>query len=347
MPKPEEAILMFKKMFALASVTALVGLVSTAAVAGCSSSGGGGDDADGGGGAEGGLKEAGAPPEAGEGEDAAGPPEEQTVGKACASVADCAVAGSKNDNVCSKGAFAIGDLFGTPVCIQTSCTQGAGKTVGDLLCDGNAGLCVTASGGSKGVCLPYCDFDSTTISSACEGGNTCAIAYSAADKDGKAIAIGYCEASCQADADCKGTAGQKCQIESGLCVNADKYVAFAKAVGEGCDASKTAPADCNCNPVGGTGADKDKGVCTRACITGAAGDAACGAAIAGWTCTAKLPAKDAMDKTQFTAQPGGVRGQCALPCVDDTTCAPLQGSTGAPMKCKAYANGKFCETTDT
>lgn len=337
---------MLKKMFAMASVTALVGLVSTVAAAGCSSSDGGPDAVTEAGTTEGGGKEAGVKPDAGEEEDAAGPKEEGTVGKTCDTTADCKVTDAKNDNVCSKGAFSIGDLFGTPVCIQSTCTQGTGKTVGDLLCDGTAGLCLPTSGGTKGVCLPLCDFDSTTVTTKCQGGNKCAIAYGASDKDGKSIGIGYCEASCQADTDCKGTAGQKCQVESGLCVNPDKYVTYAKAVGDGCDGSKD-PAECNCNAVGGTGASKDKGVCTRACITGAAGDAACGAALAGWKCTAKLPKTDSAGKAQFTGQPDDLRGQCALPCTDDTTCAALQTSSGAPIKCKEFSSGKFCETTDT
>lgn len=339
---------MISKMFALASVTALVGFVSTLAAAGCSSSDNGVDAAEAGADGGAGTKDASRPVEAGEEVDAAGPVEEKTVGKACDTTTDCNVAGSKNDNVCSKGAFSIGDLFGSPVCIQQACTQGAGKTVGDLLCDGNAGLCLVSGGSESGVCLPYCDFDSAAVTSTCEGGNKCAIAYSVTDTGGKAVAIGYCEATCLADADCKGTAGQKCQSETGLCVNADKFVAtYAKSYGEGCDVSKTTPPDCNCNPVGGAGANKDLGVCTRSCITGAAGDAACEAAVAGWKCTAKLPTKDAAGKPLFGAQPDDVRGQCALPCVDDTTCAPLQTSTGATMKCKEYGSGKFCETTET
>lgn len=338
---------MVKKMFALASVTALAGLVSTAAMAGCSSTNDPIANEDAGPGGDGGKQGPKQPLDAGdEPEDAAGPAEEGTVGKACDTAADCEVADSKNDNVCSKGGFATGDLFGTPICIQPTCKQGAGQTVGDLLCDGNAGLCLPTTAGSKsGICLALCEFDSTTVTGKCEGGNKCSIAYGAADKDGKSLGLGYCEASCQADADCKGTAGQKCQVETGICLNADKLVTFAKAYGAGCNGAATAP-ECNCNAVGGTGADKDKGVCTRQCITGAAGDAACGTAVAGWTCTAKLPKTDSMGKAQFTAQPDDIRGQCALPCLDDATCTALQTATGAPMKCKEFSNGKFCETSD-
>ena len=134
---------MIKKMFALASVTALVGLVATAGAAGCSSSSGDpGSESPDGGGAEGGIKEGGSADTSPDPEpDASGPAEEATVGKACDTTADCKVADTKNDNVCSKGGFATGDLFGSPVCIQPTCKQGTGKTVGDLLCDGNAGLC--------------------------------------------------------------------------------------------------------------------------------------------------------------------------------------------------------------
>jgi hypothetical protein len=225
--------------------------------------------------------------------------------------------------------------------------------VGDLFCDGTAGLCLPTSQGSRsGICLPYCEFDSATVTTPCTGGNKCSIAYVASDGGGKTLGIGYCEAACQADADCKGTVGQKCQIEVGQCVSADKYVTYPNAYGTGCSATALddagAPVNpCNCNVVGGTGANKDKGVCTRQCVTGAPGNTACNAAVAGWACTAKLLKVDATtSKAEFSGQPDGVYGQCALPCVDDTTCAPLATATGAPMRCKDFAGGKFCETSD-
>ncbi|MDB5213302.1 MAG: hypothetical protein JWO86_1229, partial [Myxococcaceae bacterium] len=99
---------MFKKMFALASVTALTGLVATLSAAGCSSTTTVADTGDAPTGTDGGKKETGpiVTPEAGDPDTSTpGVIEEKTVGKECTSSADCKVAGSVNDNQCAKGAF--------------------------------------------------------------------------------------------------------------------------------------------------------------------------------------------------------------------------------------------------
>jgi hypothetical protein len=339
---------MFKKMFALASVTAITGLVATVAIAGCSSTNTVQDAADS------------AVPDAKKPQDgavvtadSAPPAEEATVGKACTSAADCKVPDTVNDNVCSSGVFADGDLFGSPICIQPKCTQGSGGTIGDLLCDGEAGLCLPSGGGKSGTCFPFCAFDSTKVTSACTGGNKCNVAY-LGTSSGAATAIGFCFGACTADADCKGTSGSKCQVEDGLCVNADKYVTFPKTLGQACSrpAGGGSSTDCNCNVVGkfsdgGTGPDADKGFCTRACVTGAAGDTACGAALAGWKCTGKLPLKDDKGAALFTAQAPDVSGTCALPCKVDADCASVVTSSSLTglIKCMPYAGGSFCDAT--
>jgi hypothetical protein len=349
---------MFKKMFALASVTALTGLVATVAAAGCSST----TTVPADNGAETGVvtkpKEAGMPIPP----DETGPPsdgavvEEGTVGKACTSTADCKVAGSVNDNACSKGGFTDGDLLGSPVCIQPSCTQGSSTppTVGDLLCDGQTGLCLPTGGSdTMGICLPFCSFSSTKVVDVCTGGNKCNIAYLGTDTMTMAAsAIGFCFGACGKDADCMGTAGQKCQVEDGLCVNPDKIVAYT-APGTFCKRpAAMAASTCNCNFVGnhadgGISADADKGICTHACVTGAAGDTVCGAAVAGWKCTAKLPLLDDAGKALFSAQPDDVSGTCALPCTADADCTALGTSStlGALLKCRPFAGGKFCDPT--
>lgn len=348
---------MFKKMFALASVTALTGLVATVAAAGCSSTTTVAPDTDGGSTTG---KDAAPKPiiEAGPVDDGAVPtvPEEGTVGKACASTADCKVAGSKNDNACSKGGFTDGDLLGSPVCIQPTCTQGSGGTIGDLLCDNQTGLCLPTGGSdTMGICLPFCSFDSTTVTDKCTGGNKCNIAYLGTDTmTMKASAIGFCFGACTADADCMGTAGQKCQVEDGLCVNADKHIATYTAAGTFCKrpAASTDPATCNCNYVGnhadgGISADADKGMCTHSCITGTAGDAVCNTAAANWKCTAKLPLVDDKGAALFNAQPADVSGTCALPCTADADCTALgtASTLGALLKCRPFADGKYCDPT--
>jgi len=351
---------MFKKMFALASVTALTGLVATVAAVGCSSTTtvAGTDTTDTGvpvkPHTDGGI------PTPGDNEDdtmeAGGQAEEKTVGKVCTSSADCKVAGSVNDNACSKGGFQDGDLFGTPVCIQPSCTQGSGGTIADLLCDDQTGLCLPTGGSdTMGICFPFCSYDSTMVSDKCAGGNKCNIAYLGTDTmTMKASAIGFCFGACGTDADCMGTAGQKCQAEDGLCLNADKYVTYAKVAGQGCSRPVgTAAADCNCNFVGdfadgGTSPNPDKGFCTHACVTGAAGNTVCQNAAAGWKCTAKLPTVDDKGAALFSAQPDDVAGTCALPCTDDASCAAIVTSSGLPatqIHCKTYADGKYCDAS--
>ena len=171
----------------------------------------------------------------------------------------------------------------------------------------------------------------------------------------KASAIGFCFGACTADADCMGTAGQKCQVEDGLCVNPDKLVTYTK-VGTTCTRPATGAAStCNCNFVGnftdgGVSADADKGFCTHSCITGAAGNTVCGTASAGWKCTAKLPTVDDKGAALFTAQPDDVSGTCALPCPGgtDTECAALVTSSGLAanlVHCKTYADGKYCDAS--
>jgi hypothetical protein len=350
---------MMKKMFALASVTALTGLVATMSAVGCSSTTTVADNTEAGPivSNEGGKgKETGVPPDTDSGPDVdSAVTEEATVGKECTSTADCKVAGSVNDNACSKGGFTDGDLLGSPVCIQPNCTQGSGGTIGDLLCDGNAGLCLPTGGSNtKGICLPFCSFDSTMVVDKCAGGNKCNIAYLGTDMmTKKASAIGFCFGACTADTDCKGTTGQKCQTEDGLCVNADKFVATYTAAGTACTRpAGTAANTCNCNFVGnhadgGISASADKGYCTHSCITGAAGDAVCNTAKATWKCTAKLPLVDSMNAALFTAQPADVGGTCAQPCTADADCTALGTAAGIPglVKCKAYADGKYCDAT--
>lgn len=347
---------MIKKMFALASVTALVGLVSSMGAAGCSSDSAGGD-------ADAGTD---APVDAKKkdtsDEDAAVLAEEGTVGKECKTTTDCNVAGKKNDNVCttSLSAQAGGDLYGSPVCIQQACKQGTSDTFADLFCDDGAGLCVTSGTSLSGVCLPACGFDSATVTAKCNGGNKCLFEYYGTTSAMKTVGVGYCEAACVTDGDCKGSSGQKCQTETGFCKDADKLTKFPKIPGEACNATATT-AECGfCIAVGGTGANKDKGVCTKACITGAAGNAVCGAAgdggatgdggtgdTTGWTCTAQMPLKDDKGAAAFTGQPDDLKGICAKPCSDvdggSAACADLATATGTPMKCKEFAGGKWCD----
>jgi len=344
---------MVKKLFALASVTALAGMVSAVGVAGCSEtvtevqpSDAGSDVKDSG------KKETGGPSDDDSDDDEEIPPS-KTTGKECSTTTDCEVEGTENGNMCSKGLFGAkggNDVFGTPVCIG-ACTPNENATqLADLLCDGETGVCLGSNG--QGTCFPACQYDSTTIAVGCAGNNKCAGAYFLNKQEGGGAMLGICYGACTADADCKGSAGQKCQTELGICVKEAEHVTFEKAIAEGCDGAAD-PQQCNCATVPGEGKDSDKGYCTSTCITGAAGDAACGALKAGWKCTASLPKKDTDGKDFFTAQPDDVLGTCAQPCEADDDCADLgtaAGVTGAAkgdgkIECAEFGNGKFCSLT--
>jgi hypothetical protein len=342
---------MVKKLFALASVTALAGLVATVGV-GCSEDSTNNTPPETDAGAPDAKKD-GKGPGIGDDEEPGEPPPSKTTGNECAADEDCLADGTVNENLCSKGFFTDGDLNPSPVCMGL-CTPNANATsVAELLCDGETGVCVPS--GNAGICFAVCQYDSEGIQVACKGSNKCSPAYNLTKggtppASGSGAILGICLGGCSADADCKGTAGQKCQVETGLCLNADKHIAYAKAVGEGCDNSAT-PDECSCASVR-EGVDKDKGYCTHACVTGAAGDAVCNTAKAGWKCTAGLPAKDKDGKVVFSNQPEGVQGSCAQPCTDDDACAALataSGVTGGTTKgngkvvCAEFANGKFCD----
>ncbi len=288
-------------------------------------------------------------PSGGPGPDFVPPP---TVGKLCTSTSDCRAGGGSS--TCSKGGFLAGDLFGSAVCIQPTCTQGTGGTIADLLCDDQAGLCLpTGDSTTSGICLPYCAFTSTTVSSACAGGNKCHFRYAGTDTmTMKVVALGYCFGACAVDADCTGTPGQKCQAEDGYCVNPDKLQTYA-AAGTACTYSPTALTQtCNCAHVGnhadgGVSPSADKGFCTHACRTGSAGDAVCDTAKAGWKCTASLPALDEKGAPLFDGQPADVAGTCAQPCAVDDDCTALATAAALTglVKCKTYADGKYCAPT--
>jgi hypothetical protein len=276
--------------------------------------------------------------------------EEKTVGQLCNTDADCEVAGSVGDNVCSVGFFSIGDLFTDPVCVS-QCVRGPGQTFTDILCDGDAngapGVCTASNPGEAGVCFPSCEFSSTTIDTPCAGGNKCTAAYFGTAQSGEVFSLGMCLGACSSDADCAGaTPGSKCQKEIGLCANANQYVTYTKQVGQACN-EMLAPNECSCNTVGGGGPNAARGFCSHACVTGAAGDALCGSKVAGWKCSAGLPTQFGGGGAAFTAQPAGILGGCAKPCASDGDCAALAatvnvGGGTAVGKCESVAGGNIC-----
>jgi len=348
---------MTSRHFDVTSVVAVGALAAIVAVAGCSSTelvtkviG------------DGGTHDGGAAREAGDDEEASRLPEERTVGKPCSTSKDCAIDGSVGDNYCSAdkrdGVDDPSATLSTPVCVS-ACTvpseDDARINSQSLYCDDQVGLCV-GSPGSQGVCVGVCRFDSYRINIACAGNNRCTPEYVFASAP--SYGIGYCAGGCSDDEDCKGPSGQKCDKDTGACVTTLPEP-DTKGPGEACKkpASSTEKAECLCSVVGGTGATKDNGFCTRRCTTVAAFDEpdagaeevdgaapvpdACDAWLKGWRCTAGLPTQGTAANGSvyelFTGQPPGLTGECRRPCSTTEDCADLAAATGANVECREFA----------
>lgn len=239
--------------------------------------------------------------------------ENKTTGKACTDDASCDTPCETGAAFCSPTGFTSGSLYPTPTCFSAECDPGDGTKITG--CDGDTGVCLSTSSG--GICLPVCSFDdSVAAPTGCIGKNKCNVYGWGKDDAGKLVAVGYCFGGCVADADCP--AGNKCQVEEGLCMKA--LTTYTKTPGTACtDADSKAPAKCNCIY---TTADK-AGYCANTCYVG---ESTCGA---GFTCDAGLPKKALFaDDTVFTAAPKGIAGLCLKNCASDTDCAGLNAYCG-------------------
>lgn len=241
--------------------------------------------------------------------------DDDTIGNACATDAECEKAGT-DDKFCSNGGFTSGTLAPTPVCAGL-CRFDTTKPNEIQDCDKARGLCLQAQG-NQGVCLPACEWEEGGAVMGCTGKNRCEVYGSGKTAAGKAVGVGICLGGCTADADC--TAGDKCQIATGLCVkpanHKPSYDDIAK-VGTVCPARNAAgepvtTTNCYCQAPA-TGA----GQCVRACVTGTATGA--GSCPAGSLCSADLAKSDSRG-TLFATQVAGIQGTCRKTCAADADC---------------------------
>jgi hypothetical protein len=241
----------------------------------------------------------------------AGCTEDKTVGKTCATDDECDVTGA-GVNKCTNTLFTAGTLYPTPVCFGTSCDPGDGTTIKG--CDCDAGVCLKVTSG--GYCLPFCNFDdSGKAPTGCQGKDICNVYGWGTDATTKAVTgVGYCFGGCHADADC--TAGNKCQIEDGLCVKT--LDVYTLKVGDACTKADSTAKKCNCLYATASGT----GYCTTDCKVG---DTTWGCTT-GFTCDPMLPKKDAKTGDPlFTKAPAGMSGYCLKNCTVDGDCTALGG----------------------
>jgi hypothetical protein len=259
-----------------------------------------------------------------------------TSGKECKTDADCTTPTGPGINKCSNDfdTFVVTnvktELVPTPICIVPppttantgTCDPAPPADLGGLslhFCDGpdlptSPGICFALTNPPSpglGVCLPVCTFAlDGTAPVGCPGKDTCFPFTVGIDQNNNATGYGYCQGSCQADADCSALgAGFVCQTDIGACTKS--VVKRTKAIGAACAADPTvmtaandnATGACNCLPDNTT----NQGFCTSACIVG--GDPC----PMGWICDNLQPSE--------------------IPLPDGTLLAVTKENTGTPGVC--------------
>jgi hypothetical protein len=207
-------------------------------------------------------------------------------------------------NVCSNTltqnvAGVAAQLWPVPVCVPPpaaggNCDPAPRASDPDGLkvhyCDGlddpsSPGVCVPFNPRNpqpgRGSCYPVCRFGTDgSVAAGCAVGDTCAfLGYTLVQTDAGMVAqgVGYCQGTCQADADCAPLgAGYVCQSDVGYCTL--HPVARTKSLGDACTAADSDAGLCDCF----TGAS-GKGYCSTRCIVGGA------ACPAGWVCDTGEP----------------------------------------------------------
>ncbi|MGO9838762.1 MAG: hypothetical protein ACLP1X_31670 [Polyangiaceae bacterium] len=230
-----------------------------------------------------------------------------TSGKPCTTDADCTSATGPGINKCSNDfTFVVTNvktqLVPDPICIVPPSNTGncdpapASDPTGEGIhfCDGpddatSPGICFALTQpptSGEGACLPVCTFPLDGSGGGPSGcvakgsKNTCFPFAFGFDANNNPTGYGYCQGSCQADADCSalGT-GYVCQTDIGACTKTP--VKRTKVVGQACAADPTMTAGndnatgaCNCLP----DTTSNMGYCTTACVVG--GDPCAN----GWIC---------------------------------------------------------------
>lgn len=226
------------------------------------------------------------------------------VGKVCTASAECDPTGAKV-GICSNAYDPPDTVDPTPTCMALACEAGLAG-IGKPCGAGGAGVCV--SGGAAGVCVDACSFGASGAASGCATKTVCRV-VSYAREAGATKGVGSCSGGCTANGDC--TAGQKCQTETGACVQT--LQTFGKAFGAAC----TSASECPCVHDAGK-----PGFCSKFCITGGS------MCPTGYTCDAGLPKTD-VSGTLFSSSIGGLAGDCLKDCASDLDCAFMSGRCDA------------------
>jgi hypothetical protein len=168
-------------------------------------------------------------------------------------------------------------------------------------CDGpdsnsSPGVCVPFDPANPqtglGTCYPKCVFGTDGgAASGCPGSDTCAfLGYEPTSQTDAGVVIsaqgvGYCQGTCQTDADCTGLGTPadggtwSCQVNLGYCTTTPVASGELKALGTACSVNDPQDGTCNCfaGPSG-------SGYCTSRCVVGGV------PCSSGWVCDTGQPA---------------------------------------------------------
>lgn len=302
----------------------------------------------------------------GDGGDGGGLQFDGTSGKQCKTDADCSSPTGPGINKCSIDFMSVVTnvktpflALPTPVCLvppSSSSTTGncdpapPSDASGALIhfCDGpdmptSPSICVALTSPATpglGACLPACSFAlDGSAPTGCVGKDTCLPTTVGSDMNGNTMGLGFCQGSCQTNADCSGLGtGFVCQTDIGACTKTP--VTRKKAVGAACaaDPTKTVGNDnatgaCNCLPDSTT----NLGYCTTACIVGG------NPCPNGWICDNLQPSEVQLPDGTLLAvamENKGTPGVCMPPCsLDDAGTGIVFADSGGSTDAASAADG--------
>jgi len=252
-----------------------------------------------------------------------------STGHPCTSKSDCA---SPDNDTCSNSytlatpiAGITGSVLPAPLCLPAPTGDDCDPAPpldphGNLphFCDGpddpsSPGLCVPDNPlqpeSGMGVCQPKCAFDVNGATQVgCPAPDTCTFSIFAqltSGVSGSVLGFGYCQGTCQRDADCTAFgAASVCQTDVGICTS--EPITRTLAIGDGCTTADFMSGACNCDYDLNTGV----GFCTTTCVVGGT------PCPAGWVCDTGEPSAFNLGNGNVTVmtQTAGLSGICLPSC---------------------------------
>jgi hypothetical protein len=248
-----------------------------------------------------------------------------TTGQACSTDSDCT---SADDDTCSTDypvivAGVTGQALPRPVCEQAPTSDNCDPAppsdpFGEdpHFCDGpdddsSPGICLPDNPANPqsgmGTCMPKCTFATDGSAAAgCLAPDTCTPFIYAPSDTGVIVGFGFCQGTCQKDADCPAQSGMaaRCQIDVGVCTT--QLVPRTLALGDACTFDDYQAGNCNCDVDPST----EAGFCTTACVVGGT------PCPTGWVCDTGIPSVVTIGNGSIalTTQNPGLAGLCLPAC---------------------------------